>query len=72
MALVAGPDVPPYLRFVGSISIKSGAEDLIENTAVRPVTDELVSRICEDLWRDKTIYVLDEDRTVRKKVVKLV
>lgn len=39
---------------------------------MRPVTDELVSRICEDLWRDKTIYVLDEDRTVRKKVVKLV
>ena len=68
---LAGPDVPPYLRFVGSISIKPGRPSdlydylifflIFQLRLARPPTDEMVTRICEDLWREKTIYVLDEE-----------
>jgi len=48
IGLGEGPDVPPYLRFVGSISTK-------------PLTEELVLRLCEDLWLSKTHHVFQEE-----------
>lgn len=52
IGLGEGPEVPPYLRFVGSIAIK-------------PLTEELVQRFCEDIWRDKTKHVMHEELSGR-------
>lgn len=48
IGLGEGPDVPPYLRFVGSISTKLLSTDLVHN-------------MCEELWLSKTQHVLQED-----------
>eukprot|EP00435_Cladocopium_sp_Y103_P016293 s224_g4.t1 len=48
IGLGEGPDVPPYLRFVGSISTKLLSTDLVHN-------------MCEELWLSKTQHVLQEE-----------
>lgn len=48
IGLGEGPDVPPYLRFVGSISTKLLSSDLVKS-------------MCEELWLSKTQHVLQEE-----------
>ncbi|CAJ1384677.1 unnamed protein product [Effrenium voratum] len=47
-----GSNVPPYLRFVGSVSIK-------------PFREEAVTGLCQELWVEKTTHVLLEEDSGR-------